>query len=110
MIFIVVKFPVRPEHVDDWLTIIEPLTAAVRDEPGNLFYEWSRSVDDPNQFVLLEGFRDADAGAAHVQSEHFLTGIAQLASYVERTPQIVNVEIPGTEWSTLVEMTVPEAD
>jgi hypothetical protein len=34
---------------------------------ANPFFDWSRSVDDPNEFVLVEAFRDGDAGAAHVQ-------------------------------------------
>ena len=37
------------------------------------------SVDDPNEFVLLEAFRDGDAGAAHVQSDHFKAAMAELA-------------------------------
>ena len=62
MIFIAVKFPVRPERADEWLGLVDEFTQAVRAEPGNLFFEWSRSVEEPNTFVLLEGFRDADAG------------------------------------------------
>ena len=30
----------------------------MRAEPGNLFFDWSRSVGQPNQFVLLEAFAD----------------------------------------------------
>jgi len=79
VIFIVVKFPVRPERVDGWLALVNDFTEATRAEPGNLFFDWSRSVDDPNEFVLLEAFRDGDAGAAHVQSDHFKAAMAELA-------------------------------
>ena len=58
MIFIAVKFSIRPDVVDQWLARVAPFTAATRAEPGNLFFEWSHSVDSPNQFVLLEAFRD----------------------------------------------------
>jgi hypothetical protein len=49
MIFIAVKFSLRPDVADQWLARVAPFTAATRAEPGNLFFEWSRSVDTPNQ-------------------------------------------------------------
>jgi quinol monooxygenase YgiN len=106
MIFIVVKFTVLPDYADDWLTLVDAFTTATRQEPGNLWFEWSRSVDDPHQYVLLEAFRDAAAGGAHVGSEHFKTAIAEQPAWLAETPEIVNVEVPGTAWSVLAEMTV----
>ena len=49
MIFICVKFPVKPEHSDAWPEITRAFTEATRAEPGNLFFEWSRSIEDPHQ-------------------------------------------------------------
>ena len=49
---------------------MDDFTQATRAEPGNIFFEWSRSVDNPDQFVLVEAFQD-DAAAAHVNSGHF---------------------------------------
>ena len=108
MIFIVVKFTVRPEYSDTWIDRVRPFTEATRREPGNLWFEWSRSVENPNQFVLLEAFRDAQAGAEHVKSEHFKAAIREQPSMLAGVPDIVNVEVPGTEWSKLAEMSVPE--
>jgi quinol monooxygenase YgiN len=109
MIFIVVKFTVRPEFADTWLERVGEFTNATRAEPGNLWFEWSRSTDDPNQYVLLEAFRDGQAGAEHVGSEHFKKAIREQPALLARIPQIVNVEVPGTEWSLLAEMAVDEA-
>jgi quinol monooxygenase YgiN len=86
MIFIAVKFSIRPDVVDQWLARVAPFTAATRAEPGNLFFEWSRSVDSPNQFVLLEAFRDRAAGEAHVHSEHFKVAMAWMPDVVAATP------------------------
>ncbi len=108
MIFIVVKFTVRPEYAADWLARVDSFTQATRHEPGNLWFDWSRSVDDPNQFVLLEAFRDGDAGAEHVGSAHFKTATQELPAMLTKTPEIVNVEVPGTAWSELGEMSVPD--
>jgi quinol monooxygenase YgiN len=104
MIFIVVKFTVRPEYSDDWPERVSAFTQATRSEEGNLWFEWARSVERPHEYVLLEAFTDAEAGARHVGSQHFSTAMAQLASMVARVPDIVNVEVPGTGWSKLSEL------
>jgi quinol monooxygenase YgiN len=109
MIFIVVKFKVRPEFSADWLDRVRPFTEATRREPGNLWFDWSRSVDDPDRYVLLEAFRDAEAGAEHVNSEHFKAAIEVQRSMLAEIPEIVNVELPGTQWSRLAELSVPES-
>jgi quinol monooxygenase YgiN len=106
MLFIVVKFPVRPESSESWLELVQDFTQATRQEPGNLFFEWSRSVDDPTQFVLVEGFRDAAAGKAHVESEHFQKAMDTLSYAVSAKPQIVSTEITDSSgWSLMGELT-----
>lgn len=105
MIFIVVKFTVRPERSDDWHSLVDDFTAAVRAEPGNLFFEWSTSVDDPNQMVLLEAFADGDAGVAHVNAEHFKTFVAAAPDLVAETPEIINVEVPQDGFGRMGEIT-----
>lgn len=107
MIFIVVKWSVLPEHADGWLDTVDEFTRATRNEPGNLFFEWSRSVDDPNVYVLVEAFRDADAGGEHVRSAHFAEATGRLGEYLRSTPAIVSTEIPGmTGWGEMGEITV----
>jgi quinol monooxygenase YgiN len=106
MIVITVRFKVRPEHVDDWLSLVDGFTRSTRAEPGNLWFDWARSVDDPNEFVLLEAFRDGDAGAAHVQSDHFKEAIRTMPKALAETPRIINMEVPGDDWSQMGEMQV----
>jgi len=106
MIFITVKFEVRPEDADRWPEITRAFTKATRAEPGCLWFDWSRSVDNPNEYVLVEAFRDGDAGAAHVQSAHFKTAQRELPSHLVATPRIVHMEIPQDDWSELGELTV----
>ena len=64
MIFIVVKFETKPEWTDRWPDLVAPFTEATRAEPGNLFFEWSRGLDNPAEYVLVEAFPDGGAGAA----------------------------------------------
>ena len=71
MIFITARFRVRPGDADRWPDITADFTRSTRAEPGCLWFYWARSLDDPTEYVLVEAFRDGDAGAAHVGSEHF---------------------------------------
>ncbi|MCC3769989.1 putative quinol monooxygenase [Streptomyces sp. UNOC14_S4] len=105
MIFIVVKMNVRPEYRDKWLDLVGDFTRATREEPGNLFFEWSKSVDNPNQFVLVEGFASREAGDAHVNSAHFKEAMDNMAEAIATTPQIVSTEAPGNGWSAMAELT-----
>ena len=104
MIFIAVKFSIRPEVADQWLSRVASFTSATRSEPGNIFFEWSRSVDTPNQFVLLEAFRDREAGETHVNSDHFKAAMAWMPEMISATPEIIHVEAPGEGWSAMAEL------
>jgi quinol monooxygenase YgiN len=106
VIFIVVKFIAKPEYRDTFLDEVRPFTTGTRTEEGVLWFDWSISADDPSQFVLVEAFRDGDAGATHVQSDHFKAGIQTLQRLVAKTPDIINVEVPGESWSKMSEVTV----
>jgi len=108
MIFIAARFTVRPEYSEEWPERVRSFTQATRQEPGNLWFEWSRSLEDAQQFVLLEAFRDAAAAAAHVQSAHFKAVTRDVPPLLVRTTDIVNVEVPGTAWSKLTELAVPD--
>jgi quinol monooxygenase YgiN len=104
MIFIVVKFTIRPEYSDEWLDRVAGFTEATRAEPGNIFFEWSRSVSDPNQYVVVEAFQDG-AAEAHVGSEHFKAFIEWAPDVVATTPDIVSVQgVPGEGWSKMSEI------
>lgn len=107
MIFITAKFRVLPEEAGQWPQITAEFTAATRAEPGCLWFDWSRSVDDPAEYVLVEAFADEAAGGAHVQSEHFRAALQSLPPHLAETPRIVSVSVPQDGWSELGEMAVP---
>jgi quinol monooxygenase YgiN len=107
MIFITAKFRVLPQDVGRWPEITADFTRATRGEPGCLWFDWARSVDDPAEYVLVEAFRDDAAGAAHVQSDHFRAAQRTLPPHLAATPRIVSVTVPQDDWSLLGEMAVP---
>lgn len=105
MIFIVVKFTIRPERSEEWISLVDDYTKGVRNEPGNIMFEWSRSVDDPHQFVLVEAFESAEAGEAHVRSDHFKVAMGWMPDAVAAQPDIIHVEVPGSGWGKMGEIT-----
>ncbi|CAM4427944.1 Autoinducer 2-degrading protein LsrG [Mycobacterium basiliense] len=106
MIFIVVKFHTKPDWSERWPDLVAAFTAATRAEAGNLWFEWSRSLQDPAEYVLVEAFRDDDAGAIHVNSEHFKRAMRELPQALTSTPKIVSQTIDATGWSEMGEMSV----
>ena len=108
MIFIAAKFRVRAADADRWPEIAAEFTEATRAEPGCLWFEWSRSIEEPTEYVLVEAFRDDEAGAAHVHSSHFKNAQAALPPHLVETPRVINVELAQDGWSRLGEMAVPE--
>jgi quinol monooxygenase YgiN len=106
MIFIVVRWETKPEWTERWPEVVRPFTEATRAEPGNLWFDWSRSLDNPAEYILVEAFRDGDAGVAHVNSAHFKAAMRDLPQALARTPRIINQTVDGAGWSEMAEMTV----
>ena len=105
MIFITVKFQIRSDKADQFVDAAADYTAASRAEDGNVLFEWSRSLDEPNTFVLLEAFRDAQAGSAHVDGQHVKDFFAWAPDWVTATPQIIYVDSPALEgWGPMGEI------
>ena len=106
MIFIVVKFETQPDWTERWPDLVASFTAATRAEAGNLWFEWSRSLDNPAEYFLVEAFRDGDAGSVHVNSDHFKQAMQELPQALKSTPKIISQTIDGTGWSEMGEMSV----
>jgi quinol monooxygenase YgiN len=99
MIVVIVKQPVRAKYADDFPSLVEEFTTSTRAEPGNISFDWYRSADDPNLWVLIEVFRDRQSGDAHVESEHFKAAMEQMPRLLAAAPEIIHVEVPGDSWS-----------
>jgi quinol monooxygenase YgiN len=106
MYFIVVKFQVKPESAEHFMDRVTPFTEATRAEPGNLWFDWSRSVVDANEFVLVEAFLDDDAAGAHVNSAHFKAGLEAMRPVLVSTPKIVSRKVDGSSWEEMGELQI----
>ena len=104
MIFIVVKFPVRPEKAQEWEPVALQYARDVNSEAGCLFYDWHRSVDDPDEWVCTEGFRDQAAAVAHVNSPAFKNFVEVAPDLVSAQPKIINFTIDQDDWGPMGEI------
>lgn len=104
MIVSVVRHPLRAKYADEWPTLAAAFTEATRAEPGNICFEWFRSVEDPTVYLLVEMFRDRAAGDAHVGSEHFAAAMGQMGHAYAGMPTVVHAEVPGEGWSAMAEV------
>src|SRR4051812_34992133 len=105
VILIVVKFPVRPERAGEWESLAADYARAVNAEEGSLFFEWSRSLEEPDTFVCVEGFRNSDAGAAHVGTDAFKKFVDVAPDLVAAQPQIIYVDAPDVAgWGPMGEI------
>lgn len=105
MYFIVVKFETRPEWTDRWLDLVHDFTTATRAEPGNKWFDWSRSVENPHEFVLVEAFTNDGAGP-HVNSDHFKKAMQVMPEALAHTPRIISRQIDGDAWDPMGELTI----
>ena len=106
MYFIVVKFPVKAESAESFMDYTADFTAGTRAEAGNLWFDWSRSVEDPNEFVLVEAFADDEAAGIHVNSEHFTKGLESIRPHLVSTPKIISRKIEGSGWDEMGELKI----
>lgn len=61
----------KPGKEDIIAEVINTMTPLSRQEPGCLFYQAHRSVDDPTVFYLYEQYVDAGGYETHIETPHF---------------------------------------
>ncbi|MBV9555875.1 MAG: antibiotic biosynthesis monooxygenase [Pseudolabrys sp.] len=60
-------------------SILQELTVAIRNEPGNLEFIAHQSVQDPNEILLYEQYVDEQAFLDHRATAHFKTLVLEQA-------------------------------
>ncbi len=84
MLIVHVDIAVDPGRVDEFLRAsIENATASLQ-EPGVIRFDVVQDQTDAGHVVLVEIYRDADAAAAHKQTEHYATWRDTVAGMMAR--------------------------
>src|ERR1700751_1796234 len=71
MLVVHVHVRVRPERVEEFLAATLVNAKASLGEPGVARFDMIRDQADPAHVVPVEGYRDADAAAAHKLTPHY---------------------------------------
>ena len=105
MILIVVKWTIRPEYADSWMDRVADFTAGTRAEPGNIFFEWNRNVDDPNVLHAGRGLPGRRRRGARDQRPLQGRDVLDAGRTWPSRPRIINTTIPQDGWSEMAEVT-----
>ena len=55
-------------------------------------------------FLLVEMYRDGEAGEKHVNSPHFQAGLDAMRPLISETPEIISKDIDGEGWGPMGEL------
>jgi quinol monooxygenase YgiN len=66
-------------------------------EPGVTYYEFSKSVADPELYVVIEAYLDVDAHAAHMATSWVTESLPKAARLMKGAPDIRQYVSHGSE-------------
>ena len=98
MITFIARMRVKPENAAAYealITHVAEMTHA--HEPGVIYYEFAKSVDEADTYVVIEVYRDVDAHAAHMASEWVTQSLPRSLHLIEGQPAIEQYVTPGSE-------------
>lgn len=89
MITFIAHLRVPPENAaafEELMTYVAKMTH--EHEPGVVYYEFAKSADEPDTFVVIEVYRDAEVHAAHMASPWVTESLPKSARLIEGRPHI----------------------
>jgi quinol monooxygenase YgiN len=96
MILVISRLRVRPEKRDEFLSAAQAALAPTRAEAGNMGYDISESLSEPNFFVVMERWKTHADSRSHLQSSHaqeLLRVMAQCAAEMPRIEAITPARV-----------------
>lgn len=98
MITFIAHLKVRPENAPSFEALMAHVRGMTRQhEPGVAYYDFARSADEPETYVVIEVYRDAAAHAAHMETEWVRESIPQSRRLVEGKFNIKQYVSAGVE-------------
>lgn len=99
MITFITHLRVAPENAPAMDAILSEMSAKVaKTEPGVAWYSFAKDAADPDAYVVIEVYRDAQAFEAHGQTEHIKALLPKSAALVEGGRFDIRQYVsPGTE-------------
>ena len=88
MVIVIARFRPRPDRLDDFLAVLRDVQAASREDDGCLNYGYYREVADDLSFIAVEEWRDMDALASHLRTDHVARLISALPEHSSEPPEL----------------------
>ncbi|MDL2232128.1 antibiotic biosynthesis monooxygenase [Ruminococcaceae bacterium OttesenSCG-928-L11] len=88
MIRVVATFNLKPNQLDNALTVAKELIALTRKEEGCVHYDLAQAAQNESVLVILEAWESQEALDVHSASEHFGRLVPQLAALCVTPPAV----------------------
>lgn len=98
MITFIAHAVVRPENAEAYEALMAQVAHSTRaNEPGVVFYSWAKCVDEPDAYVVIEVYRDADAQAAHMAAPWVVDALPEALRLMDGLPRVRQYVSDGSE-------------
>lgn len=100
MLVVHVHVHVKPEHIEAFRQASLENAQASQQEPGVAQFDVLQQADDPTRFVLVEGYRTADAPAAHKATAHYQKwrdAVAEMMAEPRSSVKYTDIHPPDAE-------------
>ena len=89
MIGIIATLKIQEAKAAEFEGIFKELAEQVRaNEPGNVFYQLTKSRTEPGTYKVLELYKDQDALTHHGQTDYFKAGGAKMGPCMAGRPDV----------------------
>ncbi|WP_449397420.1 putative quinol monooxygenase [Chryseobacterium wanjuense] len=88
---VIVKWKIDETKLAEILKLLPELAEETKKEPGNVHYAIYQSEADPNELILHERYRNAEAQEAHRNSKHYQSIVVDkiMPHLIEREVNVV---------------------
>ncbi len=98
MITFIAHVRVKAKNAAAFEALMAEVAAATHaNEPGVPYYAFSKSVSDPELYLVVEVYRDTAAHAAHMASSWVRESLPRAAALMDGKPEIKQYVSPGAE-------------
>ena len=96
MILVTARVPILPEHRDATIALLTEVQTASRRDEGCESYAYYESIDEAGVFSAIELWRDSEALAAHLKTEHVRLLVEAVRAHAAEAPDIVAHEVSSS--------------
>jgi quinol monooxygenase YgiN len=98
MITFIAHLRVSPENSSAFEAMMSHVVAMTHEhEPGVVYYEFAKSVDDPDTYVVIEVYKNVEVHAAHMAAAWVRESLPVSARLIQGKPHIRQYVSAGSE-------------